>query len=315
MDRSLLWHTALSTAAVACALVAWKADFSSSDKGENLYSNSPRALESIHWTDSSIDVHLAREEGRGIRVKYKKVSDADLASKNYPASERAARLFESYALFPVARKLGKSSSDELVAFGLDEASRAEQATLKLSFKQGERTLQFGKLTFAKSNRYAMAEDGEALLIRAKAVSLFSGNGLQLLDKRLMGIAAEDIRKIILTTSGRERHLVQRYGEDKKRAFIADPAVPDERLDASGRWVEQVLRTRIDGPSEEKPQGTPVLKVEFYGSKDSLGALSVWKLQGDYALATSTLFDTSLKLSASAYSSLLGSATEVLDEGR
>src|SRR5256885_1247311 len=82
----------------------------------------------------------------------------------------------------------------------------------------------------------------------------------------LGSAAEKPQKISITWGTASRELVQRFADDRAKAYWADAAEPDAKLEQVTSWIDRVLKLRISDLSDAKPTGTPKLIVELHAGR-------------------------------------------------
>lgn len=316
MGRPLIWHFGLAIISLLAAAAAWKGDFGDGEAEQALFSYPEASLRTMTWTNGKVRLELFSDAKMGLRVKTA-LDDSNTVAE-FPASARAHEVMEKFVRFPIVRRLGKVSPKALVDFGLPSDGNepsAEQDRLTLDFAGTSHTLVFGGSTYAQNSRYARLDQGDVVLVKSTDISAFAGRGMMLLDRRALPIAQDEIRKVHIRAGGQMRTIIQRFAEDKKRAFMADPAVPEQRLDGIGSWLKQALESRVERPADEKPQGPKALEIEVLGTNKTLGTLSLWGKTDGGALLTSSAFNQVMELGAGTFGRLQEGIDIVFEEGR
>ncbi len=313
VDRTLAVHGLLALVAAGLALWAWRAPESSADEGLVLFEARPDEVTAVRFSDGSYDVALERRgQGFSVRVvdtKSKGPGEPLPPAKVYPATPKASDLLSRVAPLHAVRGLDPVGPEQLKAFGLDAPP------MRLVVERGERKqeLELGNATYGGGTHYARA-GGQLYLVKAALFADLKAGANALTDRTAMGVPKEKaVRVIVQTAQGKKRELLQRHADDKARAFFADPAEPDTKLEQATTWVDRVLRTRLSDFATETPGGAPALSVEVLGEDGPLGMLELWAPDGDVALVRSKAFETPLTVSKSAATAILEDLEEVLAE--
>jgi hypothetical protein len=90
-----------------------------------------------------------------------------------------------------------------------------------------------------------------------------------------------VTRLRITKGGKSRELVA--VAEKKGAF-ADPATPTKSDDTVGNWLTKVGRLRVmeyvEKPAAQPAPESAVVRIEYFGKKEALGFLEVYKVPGE-----------------------------------
>jgi len=342
MDRALLSHAAIAGAASLAALLAWVGPSSGSTTSDSavMISGSAERVSSVEWREDQYEITVERvpERKDATRVKVTKLSrtkvdqhkkgdghdhddqaeaapQPERVSKWYPGSEKASKLFEKLMPLTAGRSLKLEGDDKLKELGLDKP----QSTLSIALGDETHEVQIGNATYGSGNRYAQVDGGGIYLLRADTIASLRSGASSLLDRHALGIKPEEIRRIEVNAGQQVREIVQRYPEDRDRAFYADPAVPDEKLEQVSNWIDRLLKMRVTDVaaegSGEKPKGTPELTVEYFGDKGSIATFRLWKAGERVAMAMTERFAAPVFLSKANAEVVLKDLEEIFSEGK
>ena len=234
--------------------------------------------------------------------------------KTYPGTTRAEKLFEELMPLKAARSLGPVADDRLADFGL--ADDPDRLVLRVGGQ--DRTLWIGQGTYGSGDRYAKLENSdEVFLLRAVTLSALRGGGPALADKRVLAVAPKDVRQVTIIAGDQRRELIQRYGEDRSKAFYADPAVPDSKLAKASAWIDRVIKLRLADVGADEPGGAVAdLVIELYGNgKERLGTARFFKRSTPTSVAQSSFFDGPVSVTRANIDSVLRELPTILEEGK
>lgn len=323
-DRAFAAHLAFAVAAVVAAgFAAWMPTSGASKEGVVLVPGKPERLESIAFYDTGFDVIISRDKADAERIKVsvtrklkKPANDVETAqepppAKTYPGSDRAKELFEAMAPLIASRSLGNVPQEKLAGLGLAEP----KLKLVLTYNGKAHVVHLGSATYGSGDRYARRASDEVYLLAARKISGLRNGAPSMLERRAIAVDAEAIRRVTITAGARNRKLIQRYGEDRKKAFFADPKVPDEKLEQTSNWIDRVLKLRIADVGADRPSGPASVEIELFNGKGSLGKITLWQPGDKFASATSSLFDTPITISKANAEAILRDLDAVLEEGR
>ncbi|MEE8408395.1 MAG: DUF4340 domain-containing protein [Myxococcota bacterium] len=231
--------------------------------------------------------------------------------KVYPGSTQAIELFDKLAPLEAARSLGKLAAERLKALGLDEP----KSTLTLSIGNSTHTLEIGNSTYGSGDMYVQKDGGEVFLVASRKLSSLRHGASTLIDRNVAGVKKEDVERLAVTGAGKGREIVQRFAEDKAKAFWADPAEPDAKLELVGNWLDRVLRLRVVDLVDETPAGPPSIEMEFFAGAKSLSTIKIWPAGDRTALCTSSRFKKTLTISKANAEAIIRDLENVLSEGQ
>ena len=282
MKRTLMIHSAIAAAATLAAYVAWASPSlgtaDSEDSEAVVIHGDLDDLRELKWQEEQFNVTVTRNEAARIRVTVealKKAADpkaTKAAPKTYPGSEAAKELLEKMAPLTAARSLGTPEAERLKELGFDKPG----GTLTLKFEDDEHSLKIGGSTYGSGDNYLLGPEGEVFLLRSSVLSGLKRGARTLQERKAIAIDIEKIVRAKITTPLSSREVVQRFAEDNKKSFYADPAEPKEKLEQLTNWIDRVLKLRIADVVDDKPLATAELTVEFFNGKGPLGSISLWR---------------------------------------
>lgn len=352
MQRSLVVHTVLALAATVAAYVAWTKPAASTDSGVIMVPGSAERLTSIQWQEERWNITVDRQDDvvevsvqrlkPAKKAPLKKAEPTDDAAKPddskpgdakpddskpddakpveveppeppkvYPGSKQAIELFEKLAPLEAARSLGQLAAERLKALGLDEP----KSTLILNIGKTTHKLEIGNSTYGSGDMYVQKDGGEVFLVASSKLSSLRHGASTLIDRNVAGVKKEDVERLAVTGGGKRREIVQRFAEDKDKAFWADPAEPDAKLELVGNWLNRVLRLRVVDLVDEAPVGEPSVEMEFFAGSQSLSQLKIWPAGERTALCTSSRFKKTLTISKANAEAIIKDLENVLSEGQ
>jgi hypothetical protein len=324
-DKSLIGHTLFAVAAAIAAYAAWAEPSTSGDADASvvMVPGDPDRLTKVEWEDDGWRVALDRagedwkiavtelpkQENPEAPVSAGPVADK---AKVYPAADRARDLIKDIAPLQAARSLGAVTGDKLAGLGLDKPS----SKLVLHYGESVKTVEVGGSTFGTGDRYARVPGAdEIFLLRANTLASLKHGASGLVDRTALGIAQEKIERVTIAHAGKTRELVQRHADDKAKAFWADRAEPDVKLEQATAWLDRVLKLRIADLADTQPVGEAELTVELWSGQRSLGTLALWGPDDKQSLAKSSRFDTPVTVTKANSEAVLRDVGGVLDEGK
>jgi hypothetical protein len=251
-----------------------------------------------------------KEDGPAPDLDGAPVVDESVPAKVFPGSRQARELFEKMAPLQAARSIGKPDPTKLSALGLDRPS----GKLTLSFGTTRHVVKIGNSTYGSGDVYAQAEDGIIYLIPSKHLTSIRHGASSLLDRSAVGVERDDVERLGVTSGPGGREIIQRNRGEKGKAFFADPAEPDTKLELVGNWLDRVLRLRVVESTDEQPVGMPAVELEFFADDASLGVFKLWPAGDKNAIATSTRFETPFTVSKANAEAIIKDVEDVLQEG-
>lgn len=318
VDRSLMMHASIAGLALALAYVTWSGD-GGSDSGATrppLLRGAYGELTRLVWTEvkeggSSTEVVLERtDSGLTARV-VKDQENSESSVIEFPATKLAEKLLTTWSEIRAERALGQLSSDNLGEFGLgkDDTDR-----LSLFFGDHEETFQVGSQAFGSSSNYVLDAAANAYLVKGTSFRPLRFGANSLLDRRALPVDNAEIERVELVAADKSRELVQRYPKDVSKAFFADAAEPDEKLEFASGWIRRALALRIQELSDAEPEGDPAVRLVVSGPNDDPEQLTIWPLDHSKAWAKSSRFPKTLKMNPGATRRLLQELENVFDSG-
>jgi hypothetical protein len=312
--KSLGVHALVLVAASGLALSVWlrdeKAELPSAEKGERVtvWPGSVESVERVRFEGPNRKVVLdAKKDGTG---RYYEVTvDKEESARNphagadagTPAPEPsvkktsvrfvgvkgATEIVEKVAPLLAVRALGKYEPKQAEEFGLDKP----EGTLSVKLGGSEQSLVVGGTTPGGQERYSKhSASGQLYAVPADLVQAMLGAETRLIERDLHAFPDTDVMRIRVSKGGKSRELAAI--PDKKGAF-ADVATPTKSDDTVGNWLSKVGRLRVM-EYVEKPAAPPspesaVVRIEYFGKKETLGFLEVYKVPGekgsDYLIRT------------------------------
>lgn len=309
MERSLIAHAALAVVFGVTAAYAWRAPKGGpEEEGAIIVLGAAEELTQVWWQDKDAEVDVERRDG-GVHVRVRKAggngarqggAPADNVHA-YPGSPAAKQLFDKLAPLRATRALGKVGEEQWAGMGLKEP----EGTLRLRFGERERTLHVGAASFGTSNVYLRNEDGEVFLTAQSNLTPLRHGGNTLLDKSLVALPLESIERVVISTPGQAREVVQRFANERAKAFYADPAEPDAKLEELSRWLDRVLKLRAVEVVATEPTGAPALEVEIRAAHGKSAKLQLWPPADDrVAFARASHHARALSVSKSSVDAVL-----------
>jgi hypothetical protein len=256
------------------------------------------------------------KEGAEVSVTAVKLSTGDAAlppalPRTFPGSKEADELLQKVAPLKAGRGLGKLTGERLKAMGLE----TPKSSLTLRFGDEEKKVEIGDAAYGTGDLYGRTADGEVFLIPAATLSGIRHGAASLMDRNLMAAKEDKIERLTITGATGGREIVQRYAEDRTKAFYADPAEPETKLETTGNWLNRLLRLRVVDIVTDAPAGSPAIEVELFSGKGSLGKVQLWAAGDKTALAQSSRFKAPVTVSKAEIDALIKDLDSVLTEGK
>jgi hypothetical protein len=301
--------------ASALAMVAWLSPQGSEEDLLTLVAGDPEAVTAIEYADNDAEVKVSRDGKAAVvevlskREPKKESQPAPSVAKSYPGTDKATALFKELVPLPAVRALGQAEESRLPTFGLDKPA----ASLRLRFGERSEELQIGNGTYGGSNVYVRSKDGQVYLVKSSIFSDLKAGGNSLIERQLLNVERESIARAAVRAGDKSRTLVQRERETRAKAYYADAAEPDKRLNQTTSFVDRVMRLRVVEPKAGKPSTPPALTVEIFGDDGSLGTISLWQPEGEIAVAESSKFKSPVTIAKVSAETLLKDLETVLTE--
>ncbi len=316
-DKSLIGHGVLALVSVVVAFTAWSSPSTTASPRAKpkLLSGNLGELNRVLWRETNAkgvetEVEVLKKDGDAIEVSVRQTGgDEPVPPRVFPGSAKASELFESLSSFEGERALGAVTESERETFGLtDEKAKR----LSLIFDQKEVDIRVGSEAYGNRSYYVSPPSGDVFLVGSRVLSALRNGGGVLLDRRVIGVERDQIRRVVVRTAELERELVHRYPDDASKAYYADPADPDVRLDEATGWIDWALRLRTQYVVDTIPSGTPEVTLQVFGPSDVLASIELWaKNEEGKAYARSSRFEKTLEVNPATVTRLLDDAKAVL----
>jgi hypothetical protein len=207
------------------------------------------------------------------------------------------------------RELGPADDAQKKSFGLDSPA------MHLVVERGgqKQEVAIGNATYGGGTHYAQVGDGALFLLKAAVFTELKNGATALTERTALAVAKEKATRLTVSAGGKQRELLQRFAEDRGKAFWADPAEPDTKLTQSTSWVDRVLRLRLVDFAAEVPSTPAALVVTVNSEEGPLGKLEMWPAQGETAVVRSSAFRKPLTVNKSTADGLLKDVEDVIGE--
>ncbi|HET6149915.1 MAG TPA: hypothetical protein VFH68_20410 [Polyangia bacterium] len=193
-------------------------------------------------------------------------------------SDVAAKLLDQFAPLRSPRAFGVLDAAKLKELGLEGSKRK----LIVNVKGDMREFTVGSPPGPGSGESFLRDtrDGRVYLMPHGI-----GGDLQaatrLVDRKLHGFEPTDFDRMVLTVGGKSRELVQTHRESPSTAQLASPKTPDKPDQMAKNFHDLIWRSfpmEILGKGEVPKDGqpTPMLRIEYFDGKKSLGYLDLFK---------------------------------------
>ncbi|MEM6731245.1 MAG: DUF4340 domain-containing protein [Myxococcota bacterium] len=319
MDKNLISHTAVALVSLVVAYTAWTSPtaLESTENKPALLAANLGDLNRVVWVENNdkgltTRVDVLSQEGGGVAVTVEKTGgEKEVAPRSFPGSKKAEELLASLEELKADRALGKLGDPEREKFGL---TKDTTNSLSLYFAEREVEIKVGDEAFGSGSYYVSPPSGDVFLVGSQVLSSLRHGAGVLLDRRAVGVESKEVNRAVLKARGEMRELVHRYPDEPGKAFYADPAEPDARLDQTTAWIERLLRLRTQSLVDEKPAGSASLEIELFGGGESLATLQLWTpVDEKVAYARSSRFAKTLQVNGNNAKRLIDDASAVLEE--
>ena len=324
IDRSTFVHGGLAVAAVVLAATAWlKPAGAPEEESIELISGTSDQVNDLRWSDADADIDLHRAEtGLQVAITNKKPAGGSaptsaavsprvgpVKTHTFPANDNARELLGHLVPFRASRDLGVASKDQLASFGLVSPS----AKLTLNLGQQDQALELGDSTFGSSSTYVRAADGHVYLAKSSLFSSLKGGASGLAERTLLIAPRDRIERVVIHSGAKSREVVQRFGDERAKAFFANAAEPETRLTQTTNWLDRLLRTRMADFADDKPQGAPALTVELFDDKITIASIRIWAPGDAIAFVEATGYPGTITIPKATAETLLKDVDAVLSE--
>jgi hypothetical protein len=315
-------HGALAAVAVGLAAWAWQTPTGKADDSEVVVlAGKPDDVREVRWVDADSEVTVSRAADKAVQVAV--TSKKGLASnaaapvvapvrtRVYPGTDAARELTSKLVPFRASRDLGAVGADKATAFGLD----ASPAKLTVGFGERTETLDVGGTSFGGGSTYVRA-GGRVYLVKTTTFNDLKNGAIGLTERALVVVPREKVERVLVREGAKSREVVQRFADDRTKAYYADAAEPDKRLSEVTSWIERLMRTRMVDFTDQKPLGDPQLLVELEGDRKPLGTVKVWAAgEAPMALVESSAFPGVVTIPKATAETLLKDVDAVMSEGK
>lgn len=181
----------------------------------------------------------------------KKEAKGETKVRRFAGGRAAERLFERLAPLTALRVLEDVPDERLEKLGL----KPGEATFEIT--RGERTWRFsvGGKTFGAARRYLLEEGSHRVyLVEATALRNLEGAERQLLERSVLGKRRQDLVEVSVRAGDKSQRMLQKNRDDRRAAFWAFAAKPDEKSSVAESWVEKLFRLRVDAYVDTIPDG-------------------------------------------------------------
>ena len=308
MNKSLILHATLACLSSLVAFVAWHLPEEDSSEEKVLLSGK---IKRVEWEEEKWQVSLYKKDDGALWVNIRQGDDLaeKPKEKSYVASKQAEALFKGLNSLKVNRTLGKQ--DNLADFGLAES----QERVRLYY--GDQMIDFdiGGGIYGKAQIYLKDQNQNIHLIAANKLSGLRHGATGLIERKAFSFALGEMDRIAVQEGGRERKLVLRKDTTSKRAFLADPAEPDTKLERTSNWLERLLRLRIIDVDGEKSDVKPFFVVKFFVGNEEIETIKLWKPSERMALMEIKRYRGPVMISKHEAQNLIDDLDLVFNEGR
>jgi hypothetical protein len=193
-------------------------------------------------------------------------------------SDVAGKLLDQFAPLRSPRAFGVLDPAKLKELGLEGSKRKLTVTAKGDTREytigqppGNGILE----AFMRDNR-----DGRVYLMPHGVLGDLTASS-RLVDKKLHAFEPIEFDRLVVTTGGKSRELVQTHRETPQTAQLASPKTPDKPDQMAKNWHDLVWRSfpmEVLGQGEVPKDGspTPAARIEYFDGKKSLGYIELAK---------------------------------------
>ncbi|MBI2896211.1 MAG: DUF4340 domain-containing protein [Deltaproteobacteria bacterium] len=212
--------------------------------------------------------------------------------KRFSGNKALVDWLKTVAPFRAKRSFGTLPRATLGEFELVEP----RGTFTLRARGKTYTLKVGGTPFGSSDAYVQdARSGRVYLVAASVVRDLEFAESRFMQRELVRAETKEIAKVKIEAAGRSKTLVQQNrAASGTRAGEGGPswtaeATPRTRNELYDNWMRRLLGLRAIeylAPGEEphaegvSTPAVPVVEVECFGDRESLGTIRIVKLEGD-----------------------------------
>jgi hypothetical protein len=192
-------------------------------------------------------------------------------------SEAAGKLLDQFTPFRSPRAFGVLDPAKLKELGLDQSKKK----LTITAKGDTREYIVGQPPGGNGEAFLRdVRDGRVYLMPHSVLGDFNAS-TRLVDKKLHGFEQAEFETLRLTVDGKTRELLQTHRETPLTTQLASPKTPDKVDQMAKNWHDMLWRSfpmEVLGRGETPKEGTPtpVVRVEYFDGKKSLGYIELAK---------------------------------------
>lgn len=203
------------------------------------------------------------------------------------SNEKFDELLASFAPLQAERILGQVKEDQYSEFGLD----GFKWRFVITQDNGKETHYFlGKKSYGSSNRFIMETDasgkpGRVLLVSDQGFDNFEKAQLRMHDRRLVGVAFEDVTKVTVKSGSTTKRLDHtQKGKDGELVWTDDEEGATAKP-SYATWMDKINKLRLAGyatpEQEQQLAGTePFLEITLEKGGSIVDTMVFRKLPGD-----------------------------------
>lgn len=316
LDKGLMGHSIVAILSVSMAYVAWRAPSNADPVQQRIVviDGAPEQLTAVLWDDPEHHVQLARQADGGMIATIQPVPKEGTPQEpatSFPASPQLHLFLEKLAPLQAARLLGPQTDEQLKMMGLQPATQ----TLTLTTAHGKQSVVVGNITYGSGDFYARRADGVVFLLPATVIAPLRYGAKSLQDRRLIRVNKADIATVVISAQHHQREISQRLGDDPQRAYFADPAEPDHKLEHATRWMNALLELSVANVPPMAPAATPpAITVVVQPLTGKPITVALWPSDGSIAQAKASQYAEPVAVSKIAADNVLREIDEVMQEG-
>lgn len=297
---------ALLSASLVGSYVTWTSDeidLADADKVP-MFRADADDVKKLVWKDEDLSVEVEKkndEAGEYIwvvateKVTRKKVrppgdTDADEDGETpteetrvtaFKGNDKAEELWKAFSPLLALRELDTTGSSDKGVFGLD----APKATIEIQRGNGPLTLTVGGETWGAKDRYIGVDQKVYLVDDADLKPLQFGK-TRLVDRNLHPLTEPDLDRVAVTRDGTTVEFVQKYREDRAKAFWARSATPDQADTVGATWLDKLFKLKAQTFVESGEEPTALEPVFTFAStgKGKTWTVEILKEPGEGASA-------------------------------
>ena len=181
-------------------------------------------------------------------------------------------LMKGLATFSAVRSLGVVDAEKLKLFELSESKKS----LTLVTGSAVRVFIIGGNTFGSMDSYLQdKQDKRVYVVRPRLLQDFQYAEFRLMDRELHAFGDSEIDRVVFSTTGGKKTLLQKNRRDPSAAYWVDAMDPDKKKDFFRNWMGRFNRLRVVEYSlEDKPPAglTELFSAEYFLGGEKKGHL-------------------------------------------